>query len=114
MIRNRLIAVALALTVALALPTSALANTCVNVKRPADKDAPLTTKGNWVNVEDAWLFISPGTNAEEEFGVPIHLPGESGNFTNGRTDSISGGSAHCDPSKSPASGEQRAIQLHCH
>lgn len=114
MIRNRSIAAVAALVVGLSAPASALANTCVNVKRPADGDAPLTTKGNWVNVGDAWLFISPGTNVEEEFGVPIHTPGESGNFTNGQTDSISGGSAHCDPSKSPASGDQRAIQLHCH
>jgi hypothetical protein len=114
MTSNRLIAAVAALALGLAAPATALANTCVNLKRPADSDAPLTTKGNWVNVGDAWLFISPGTNVEEEFGVPIEVPGESGNFTNGKTDSISGASAHCDPSKSPESGDGRAIQLHCH
>lgn len=86
MIANRLIAVVAALALGLAAPSAALANTCVNVKRPAESHAPLTTKGNWVSVGDAWLFITPGTNVEEEFGVPIAVPGESGNFTKDRLD----------------------------
>ena len=114
MIRTRLVAATLAAGAGLAFPAAALANTCVNLARPADPDAVLTTKGNWVNVGDAWLFVSPGTNPEEEWGVPIHVPGESGNFANGQTDSISGNSAHCDGDKAPQSGDRRAIQLHCH
>jgi hypothetical protein len=111
--RMRAIALLTAVFAALAFSAAALANTCVNVKRPTDKDPAFTTKGNWVNVEDAWLFVSPGTNVEEEFGVPIHLPGENGNFTNGQTDSLLGTSATCDPNKSPQSGDSRGIQTGC-
>ena len=112
--KKRIFAGALAVALALSLPVAALANTCVNVKRPADKDAPFTVKGQWVNVGDAWLFVSPGTNVEEEFGVPgVHAPGENGNYTNGRSGSLLGVSAHCDTSKTTGSDAHRAIQTGC-
>jgi hypothetical protein len=108
------------LTVVLALvfSASAFANSCVNLSRSAPKSASgdeLVTKGNWVWVGDAWLFVSPGTNVEEEFGVPgAHLPGENGNYTNGKSGSLLGVSAHCDPEKSTSRQQERGIQTGCH
>jgi hypothetical protein len=101
------------LTVVLALvfSASAVANTCINLSRPATGD--FSTKGNWVDVGEGWVFVSPGTNAEEEFGVPIHFPGEKGNYTNGKTGSLLGVSANCDPEKSTSRQQERGIQTGC-
>ncbi len=112
--RSRVVVLTLAAALAMSVPAAALANTCVNVKRPADTTEPFTIKGQWVNVGDAWLFVSPGTNVEEEFGVPgVHLPAEPGNYTNGKSGSLLGVSAHCDPSKTTGSEAHRAIQTGC-
>jgi hypothetical protein len=97
---------------ALIFSASALANTCVNLSRKSDGNF-LETKGNWVDVGGVWLKITPGTNVEEEFGVPIHLPGENGNFTNGKTDSLLGVSANCDAEKTTSRQGERGIQTGC-
>ena len=111
------LAMVLSVVLALAFSASAVANSCVNLSRSAPKSASgdeLVTKGNWAWVGDAWLFISPGTNVEEEFGVPAHAPGENGNFTNGKTDSLLGVSANCDSEKSTSRQQERGIESACH
>ena len=95
---------------ALVFSASAVANTCVNLSRPANGD--FSTKGNWVDV-GVWLKVAPGTNAEEEFGVPIHFPGENGNYTNGKTGSLLGVSANCDSEKSTSRQQERGVQTGC-
>ena len=93
--KKRISAAVLAAALALAVPAAALANDCVNVSRHNPGPSEGTVKGNWVDVGGVWLFVSPGTNVEEEFGIPIHVPGENGNYTNGKVDDLLGNSANC-------------------
>lgn len=95
--------------------TAAFANDCANVSR-STKATPgggtlttpfgdLQTKGRWVNVGDAWVFISPGTQSLFDGAIDTSgMPGAQGNFSgaNGQdallaTQAAHGGGA-CDRS----------------
>jgi hypothetical protein len=104
-----LLAAMVALMLALAAP-AALAVTCVNESRSApkgDTSGPIF-KGHWVWLpsvgapEEAWGFAPPGT-----FGT-------NGNFTNGKTSSLLGTSAHCDPDKTTSRQTENGVQTGCH
>jgi hypothetical protein len=99
----------LAMMVFLAAP-AALALSCDNVSRAAPKGDTSTgpiIKGHWVWLpsigvdEEAWGFFPPGTL------------GTNGNFTNGKTHSLLGNSAHC-PAPDPTSRQtEHGIQTGC-
>ena len=105
----------LALMVVLAAP-AALALSCDNVSRPAPKgdtsSGPII-KGHWVWLpsigvpEEAWGFVPPGTEPGEFIGKP------HGNFTNGKTHSLLGTSAQCDPSKTTSRQTDHGVQTGC-
>jgi hypothetical protein len=98
-----------ALMLALAAP-AALALTCVNESRAApkgDASGPIF-KGHWVwlpsigEEEEAWGFAPPGTIDT------------NGNFTNGKTTSLLGTSANCDPEKTTSHQSEHGVQTGCH
>jgi hypothetical protein len=97
-----------ALMVALTAP-AALALTCVNLSRSAPKgdvSGPIF-KGHWVWLPsigvpvEAWGFAPPGTE------------GTNGNFTNGKTTSLLGTSANCDPEKTTSRQIEHGVQTGC-
>lgn len=109
MLRKTLISVAAGAAV-LALPATALADSCANVSRPAPAgytpsttyDAPLV-QGNWVwlpsldnllkeQLPPVWGFVSPGSSD----AMLLETPGAGGNYTNGQTMSLLGVSAVCN------------------
>jgi hypothetical protein len=106
----------LAMMVFLAAP-AALALSCDNVSRQAPKgdtsSGPIV-KGHWVWLpsigvdEEAWGFVPPGT---EPAGPLLGKP--NGNYTNGKTHSLLGVSANCDPSKSTARQSEHGVQTGC-
>jgi hypothetical protein len=57
--------------------------------------------------EEVWGFVPPGT----EPGVLIGKP--HGNFTNGKTHSLLGASAQCDPSKTTPRQTEHGVQTGC-
>ena len=98
----------LAMMLFLAAP-AALALTCHNVSRAAPKgdvSGPII-KGHWVWLpsigvpEEAWGFFPPGT-----FGT-------NGNYTNGKTHSLLGVSAQCDPNKTTSRQTDHGVQTGC-
>jgi hypothetical protein len=98
----------MAMMLSLAAP-AALALSCDNVSRAAPKgevSGPII-KGHWVWLpsigvpEDVWAFFPPGT-----FGT-------SGNFTNGKTHSLLGVSAQCDPGKTTSRQTDHGVQTGC-
>ena len=98
----------LAMMVFLAAP-AALALSCDNVSRAAPKgetSGPIV-KGHWVWLpsigvdEEAWGFFPPGTL------------GTNGNFTDGKTHSLLGTSAQCDPSKTTSRQTEHGVQTGC-
>jgi hypothetical protein len=97
-------------TVALAIPAAAVADSCTNVSR--DTHAPascgfscttVVTDGNWVwlpslstigvpgPLPPIWGFAPPGAGDSTQLG----LPGANGNYTDGQTSSLLGVSAIC-------------------
>ena len=115
MMKRILVLVAmLAMMVVLAAP-AALALSCDNVSRPAptgDTSGPII-KGHWVWLpsigidEEVWGFVPPGTEPGEFIGKP------HGNFTNGKTHSLLGTSAQCDPSKTTSRQSEHGVQTGC-
>ena len=98
----------LAMMVLLAAP-AALALSCDNVSRAAPKgetSGPII-KGHWVWLpsigvdEEAWGYFPPGTL------------GSNGNFTDGKTHSLLGTSAQCDPSKTTSRQTEHGVQTGC-
>ena len=99
-----------ALMLALVAP-AALALSCNNVSRAAPKDADTSSgpivKGHWVWLpsidvpEEAWGFFPPGT-----FDT-------NGDFTNGKTFSLLGTSANCDPDKATSRQTEHGVQTGC-
>lgn len=85
---------------ALAVP-AALADSCANFSRPAPdcnmSCASVVTAGNWVWLPSvgvplpAWGFAPPGGPDSAGLG----FPGQNGNYTNGKTESLLGMSALC-------------------
>ena len=111
--RQLVVSVALA-AAAFSIPLSAFADSCANVQRAA----PQTTsqgpvvKGNWVylpsidpQAPSAWGFAPPG-GADS---VIFNMPGHNGNYTNGKTSSLLGASAHC-PGANPNQGKAPQYQ----
>ena len=103
-----LLVATLAMMVFLAAP-AALALSCDNVSRAApkgDTSGPIV-KGHWVWLpsigvdEEAWGFFPPGTE------------GTNGNYTNGKTHSLLGTSAQCDPSKTTSRQSEHGVQTGC-
>jgi len=99
----------LALMVFLAAP-AALALSCDNLSRPApegDTSSGPIVKGHWVWLpsigidEEAWGFFPPGE------------PYANGNFTNGKTYSLLGTSAQCDPAKTTSRQTEHGVQTGC-
>src|SRR5690242_6299542 len=88
-------------TVALAIPAAAAADSCANVSRaPAPCGMTCTSPvidGNWVWLPSvgvpvpAWGFAPPGAADSTADG----LPGANGNYTDGQTSSLLGMSAIC-------------------
>ena len=104
----------LAMMVFLAAP-AALALSCDNVSRAApkgDTSGPIV-KGHWVWLPSigvpvqAWGFATPGTYDSQLIGKP------HGNYTNGKTVSLLGVSANCDPSKTTSRQTAHGIQSGC-
>jgi hypothetical protein len=115
-LRKPLVAAAITLGV-LAIPATAVADTCVNLSRapgPATSSGPVT-KGNWVWLPSigvpfpGWGFAPPGSPASVENGAP----GANGNFTNGKTSSLLGVSNNCPPGNNPARQTDHGIQTGC-
>ena len=103
---RRTLAAVTAAVLALGAPAAAVANDCVNIKRNG-KGEFLDTKGQWVNVGGVWLFVSPGTTADE-LPVPLDMPASGGNFTNGKTDALINQNPNCvdNPAIKGACGEE--------
>ena len=101
---RRTLAAVTAAVLALGAPAAAVANDCVNIKRKSGSD--FTIKGQWVAVDGVWLFVSPGTTAEE-LPVPLDMPASGGNFTNGKTDALINQNPNCvdNPAIKGACGE---------
>ena len=107
--RSVVLVAKLAMMVFLAAP-AALALSCDNVSRQAPKgdtsSGPIV-KGHWVWLpsigvpEEAWGFFPPGTEDT------------NGNFTNGKTHSLLGTSAQCDPSKDTSRQTEHGVQTGC-
>lgn len=111
MLKKTLLSVAAGVAV-LALPATALADSCANVSRHAPAGYTATTtysaplvQGNWVwlpslssigltGLPPAWGFVTPGTSD----AMLLHTPGAVGNYTNGQTVSLLGVSAVCNSS----------------
>lgn len=101
---------------ALAVPATALADSCLNVSRaPAPCGFSCTgpvVEGNWVWLPSlgAWGFAPPGAADSVTFG----MPGANGNYTNGYSSSLLGHSVHCSTSGDPSSRQQsEGIQSGC-
>ena len=62
------------------------------MKRPADDEFAI--KGQWVNVGGIWIFVTPGTTADE-LPEPIDFPASGGNYTNGKADALINLSPNC-------------------
>ena len=116
----KLLAVSLAATAALAGPAVASADSCANVSRPAPTKTTTTsgpiTKGNWVflpsidsTAPPLWGFGTPGTADSQA----LNLPGQHGNYTNGKTQSLLGVSANCPPGSNPNRQITHGIQSGC-
>jgi hypothetical protein len=99
--RRRLIGTALGVALSLAVAGTAFADSCANVSRPAPDchpncTAPVIT-GIWVWLPsigvpvEAWGFAVPGGTESVNAG----LPGSSGNYENGFSESLLGHSAYC-------------------
>jgi hypothetical protein len=112
------ILVLLAMLAMLALTAApALANSCANVSRAAPKSTDssgLIIKGRWVwlpSVEPGappiWVFVTPGTDVSAQFLSKPH-----GNYTNGKTESLLGVSAHC-PTDTTSRQSDHGIQSGC-
>lgn len=112
-------AASLAATAALAAPVAAYADSCANVSRPAPTTtttAGPVTKGNWVylpsidpSAPPLWGFGTPGT-ADSQM---LNLPGQNGNYTNGKTSSLLGVSANCPPGSNTNRQTTQGIQSGC-
>ena len=98
----------MAMMLSLAAP-AAPALSCDNVSRAAPKgevSGPII-KGHWVWLpsigvpEDAWGYFPPGTE------------GTNGNYTNGKTFSLLGVSAQCDPDKTTSRQTDHGVQTGC-
>jgi hypothetical protein len=108
--RKRIVVLVAMMVMMLSLAApAALALSCDNVSRAAPKGevtAPII-KGHWVWLpsigvpEDAWGFFPPGTL------------GTSGNYTNGKTHSLLGVSAQCDPDKTTSRQTDHGVQTGC-
>ena len=94
----------------------ALADSCANVSRAAPKSTTSSgpiIKGHWVWLPSigvpvqAWGFATPGTYDSQLIGKP------HGNYTNGKTVSLLGVSANCDPSKTTSPQTAHGIQSGC-
>ncbi len=94
----------------------ALADSCANVSRAAPKTTTSSgpiVKGHWVWLPSigvpvqAWGFATPGTYDSQLIGKP------HGNYTNGKTESLLGVSAQCDPSKTTSRQTEHGIQTGC-
>lgn len=122
--RLRLVAAAVATAAAVAIPTTAFADSCANVSRapaPCGFSCPgPVVEGNWVWLPSigvpfpAWGFAPPGGPDSVNFG----MPGANGNYLNFRSTqgstSLLGRSVHCLPSGDPTSRQQEhGIQSGC-
>jgi hypothetical protein len=117
MVKRIVLLVAMLAMLALAA-APALANSCANVSRAAPKSTDssgLNIKGRWVwlpSVEPGappiWVFVTPGTEPSAQFLGKPH-----GNYTNGKTESLLGVSANCDPSKTTSRQHEHGIQSGC-
>jgi hypothetical protein len=121
-LRKPLVAAAITLGV-LAIPTTALADTCVNLSRAPGPCGTATTppctgpvvQGNWVWLpsvgapDPIWLFAPPGGPNSVNF----EFPGANGNYTNGKTESLLGVSNNCPPGNNPARQTDHGIQTGC-
>jgi hypothetical protein len=111
MMKRILVPVAMLAMMLLSAVPAALALGCDNVSRAAPKEDTSSSgpivKGHWVWLtsrgvdEDAWGFFPPGTL------------GTNGNFTDGKTHSLSGVSAQCDPSKTTSRQIEHGVQTGC-
>src|SRR5262245_50670795 len=89
--------------IALAFPAAAVADSCANISRAAPPCGMACTEpvivGNWIWLPSihvpfpAWGFAVPGG----EESVDNEFPGANGNYTNGKSESLLGVSAHCGP-----------------
>jgi hypothetical protein len=94
----------------------ALADSCANLSRAAPKSGASSgpiIKGHWVWLPsigvpvEAWGFATPGTDDSALIGKP------HGNYTDGKTHSLLGVSAQCDPSKTTSRQHDHGIQTGC-
>jgi hypothetical protein len=116
MMKRMLVLVAMLAMLVLSAAPAALALSCDNVSRAAPKgdvsSGPII-KGHWVWLpsigidEEVWGFVPPGTEPGEFIGKP------HGNFTNGKTHSLLGVSAQCDPSKTTSRQTDHGVQTGC-
>ncbi len=109
MMKRMLVLVAMLAMMVLSAAPAALALSCDNVSRAAPKgvaSGPIV-KGHWVWLpsigvpEEAWGFFPPGTE------------GTNGNYTDGKTHSLLGTSAQCDPSKTTSRQTEHGVQTGC-
>ena len=117
--RVRLLAAAVSAAAALAIPATALADSCANVSRaPAPCGMTCTApvvEGNWVWLPSigvpfpAWGFAPPGAADSVAFG----MPGANGNYLNGFSSSLLGRSVHCLPTDPSSRQQSHGIQSGC-
>jgi hypothetical protein len=113
---KRFVLVVAMLTMVALTAAPALADSCANVSRAAPKSTTSSgpiIKGHWVWLPSigipvqAWGFATPGTDDSALIGKP------HGNYTNGKTESLLGVSAQCDPSKTTSRQIDHGIQTGC-
>jgi hypothetical protein len=109
MMKRILVLVAMLAMMVLSAAPAALALSCDNVSRatPKGETSGPIIKGHWVWLpsigidEETWGFFPPGTL------------GTNGNFTDGKTHSLLGTSAQCDPSKTTSRQTEHGVQTGC-